>query len=100
MARHAPEQGLDHFGGKREAGARIDLWTYTAKDVHLQWYIRPLAGSGIVEANADDAPKYQPPKIKPEEIRPGMTKQFTFTERTPFCGAKGDNPSNSILRSA
>ena len=86
IPKHASEQGLDHFGGKREAGAKIDLWTYTANDVHLQWFIRPLAGSSVVEAKADDSPKYEPPAIKPEDILPGATKQFTFSQSKIFPG--------------
>ena len=86
IPKHAPEQGLDHFGGKREAGAKIDLWTYTANDVHLQWFIRPLAGSGVVEAKVDDSPKYEPPAIKLEDILPGATKQFTFSQSKIFPG--------------
>ncbi|MFO0883459.1 MAG: RICIN domain-containing protein [Pirellulales bacterium] len=90
IAKHAPEQGLDHFGGVREAGARIDLWTYTANDVHLHWFIRPMAGSDVAEANADKGPKYEPPKIKPEEILPGTTKQFTFKHSKIFPGTVRD----------
>ncbi len=90
IAKHAPEQGLDHFGGKREAGARIDLWTYTANDVHLQWFIQPLAGSGVVETKATDSPKYEPPAIKPEDILPGTTKQFTFSQSKIFPGTVRD----------
>ena len=42
---HAPEQGLDHFGGKPNPGAKIDLWINNPGDQHLQWLIKPLAGS-------------------------------------------------------
>lgn len=90
IAKHAPEQGLDHFGGKREVGAKIDLWTYTANDVHLQWFIRPLAGSGLVEAKADAGPMYVPPVIKPEDILLGTTKQFSFTQSKIFPGTVRD----------
>ena len=90
IAKHAPEQGLDHNAGKREAGARIDLWTYNANDQHLQWFIRPLAGSGVVDTKADDSPKYEPPAIKPEDILPGTTKQFSFTQSKIFPGTVRD----------
>ncbi|MEK6261261.1 MAG: RICIN domain-containing protein [Planctomycetota bacterium] len=86
IPKHAPEQGLDHFAGKREAGARIDLWTYTANDVHLRWLIQPLAGSGVVDAKETDSPKYEPPAIKPEDVLPGTTKQFTFSQSKIFPG--------------
>ena len=85
--KHTPGLGLDHFGGKRSAGAKIDLSTYQATDPHLQWFIRPLAGSGIVEAKtANPTPKYEPPAIRGEDILPGTTKQFTFTQSKVFPG--------------
>lgn len=90
LAKHAPGQGLDHLGGKREVGAQIDLWTYTPNDIHLQWFIRSLAGSGVVAAKVDNVPKYEPPAIKPEEIQPGTTKQFTFSQSKIFPGAVRD----------
>ena len=45
VAGHDPGRGLDHLGGKPTPGAKIDLWTNTPGDQHLQWLIRPLAGS-------------------------------------------------------
>jgi gluconolactonase len=90
ISKLSPEQGLDHLGGKREAGAQIDLWSYRAGDQHLQWFIRPLSGSGVVEAKADVAPKYTPPAIKPEQILPGTTKQFSFAQSQIFPGTLRD----------
>ena len=90
IAKHSPEQGLDHFGGVREVGARIDLWSYRGDDVHLQWFIRPLAGSGVVQADADQAPAYEPPAIEPEKILPGRTEQFRFTQSRIFPGTVRD----------
>ncbi len=90
LAKHAPGQGLDHLGGKREVGAQIDLWTYTPNDIHLQWFIRSLAGSGVVAAKVDNVPNYEPPVIKPEEIQPGTTKQFTFSQSKIFPGTVRD----------
>ena len=85
--RHAPEMGLDDQGGKQAPGSKIDLWTNSPNDQHLQWFIKPLAGSGVAEAKAaEDAPKYEPPAIKPEDILPGTTKQFTFTTSKIFPG--------------
>ncbi len=88
IPKHAPGLGLDHFGGKRSAGAKIDLWTYQATDPHLQWFIRPLAGSGVEGPTANATPKYEPPAIKPEDILPGTTKQFTFTRSRIFPGTR------------
>jgi enterochelin esterase-like enzyme/sugar lactone lactonase YvrE len=88
--KNAPEKGLDHFAGKQEAGAKIDLWTYKAADQHLQWFIRPLAGSGISEAKADAAPRYQPPAIKQENILPGQTRRFRFSTSKIFPGTVRD----------
>ena len=91
LPNHAPEQGLDHFAGKPIPGAQIDLWTYKADDRHLQWWIRPLAGSGVTNANSlDTKPQYEPLAIKPEEILPGTTKQFTFSQSQIFPGTIRD----------
>lgn len=87
LPKHAPEQGLDHFAGKPVPGARIDLWTYHANDRHLQWWIRPLAGSGVTSPNAAEMTSvYEPPMIRPEEILRGQTKQFTFLQSRVFPG--------------
>lgn len=90
VPKHAPGMGLDHFAGKREAGARVDLWQHKAGDQHLQWFIHPLAGNGVVEAKPGDAPKYTPPAIKPEDIKEGTIKQFQFTQSKVFPGTVRD----------
>ncbi len=85
--KHASALGLDHNGGKPNPGATIDLWTCNANDQHLQWFIKPLAGTGVAAAPAaGDAKAYEPPEIKPEDILPGTTKQFTFTQSEIFPG--------------
>ena len=87
VPKHTPDKGLDNFGGNKTPGAKIDLWENTAGDVHLQWFIRPLAGSGIAEANPASAPsQYVPPEIRPDDVLPGSTKQFTFQQSTIFPG--------------
>ncbi|MCX6900280.1 MAG: RICIN domain-containing protein [Verrucomicrobia bacterium] len=89
--KHAPALGLDHLGGKQTPGAKIDLWTRRENDQHLQWFIKPLAGTGVAAAlAADDAKKYEPPAIKPEDILPGVTKQFQFTQSKIFPGTVRD----------
>jgi hypothetical protein len=92
--KHAPALGLDDFGGKAEPGARIDLWAARSDDPHLQWFIRPLAGSPVKEAAASGAepvgPRYQPPPIRPEDIRPGVTKQSRFAQSRIFPGTVRD----------
>lgn len=91
VPKHAPEKGLDDFGGNKTPGAKIDLWENRVGDQHLQWFIRPLAGSGVAQTNAEDVgPKYEPPAIKPEEILPGTTKQFVFTQSKIFPGTVRD----------
>jgi len=74
IPKHAPGLGLNHFGGKRSAGATIDLWTHQATDPHLQWFIRPLAGSGVEGAErgrSEDGGRYAegpgPPQTKATE---------------------------------
>lgn len=85
--KHAPGMGIDDNGGKQNPGARIDLWTHNPNDQHLQWVIKPLAGSTVKEAPAAAEEKsYVPPEIKPEDIKPGEIKKFTFTESKVFPG--------------
>jgi len=87
IPKHAPDLGMDDFGGKQEPGAHIDLWTYKAGDPHLQWFIKPLAGSGAKESIADAEPKpYESPAIKPEDIKKGEIKQFVFDKSAIFPG--------------
>ena len=84
-----PKKGLDHLGGKPVAGARIDLWTNNPGDQHLEWIIRPLAGSmAAVASGTGESPpgSHVPPEIKPEEIRKGELKNFTFSNSTIFPG--------------
>jgi sugar lactone lactonase YvrE/enterochelin esterase-like enzyme len=89
--KHAPEMGLDDQGGKQTPGTKIDLWQNSGKDQHLQWMIKPLAGSTVPAATADaGVAKYEPPVIKPEDVLPGVTKQFTFTQSTVFPGTVRD----------
>ena len=45
VPRHAPEKGLDHLGGRAVAGAKIDLWANHPGDQHLEWIVKPLAGT-------------------------------------------------------
>ena len=88
---HTTGMGMDHFGGKPVPGAKIDLWTDTGSDTHLQWLIKPLAGSGVAAADADaGVAKYEPPVIKPEDVFPGTTKQFAFTQSAIFPGTVRD----------
>ncbi len=89
--KHAPGMGLDNFGGKQTPGAKIDLWENKGNDQHLQWFIKPLAGSAVAAAAEDaGASKYEPPTIKPEDVLPGVTKQFSFTTSTIFPGTVRD----------
>jgi len=84
VAKHAPGQGLDHFAGNPEPGARVDLWTNAPGDRHLRWFIRPLAGSGPPAAEA--APRYAAPDVRPEDVREGAIKTLRFTESRVYPG--------------
>jgi enterochelin esterase-like enzyme len=90
MPKHAPETGIDHNGGKPRPGTKIDLWAYRPKDQHSQWFIKPLAGSGVAQASADAGPKYEPAAIAPEDIPAGAIKQFRFTQSKIFPGTVRD----------
>lgn len=84
--KHAPRLGMDLFGGKQNPGSRVDLWDLQPKDPHLQWRIQPLAGSGVTQMIASTPSTYIPRTIKPEEIRPGTIKEFTFSQSKIFPG--------------
>ena len=89
VPRHAPEKGLDHLGGKAVAGARIDLWTNNPGDRHLEWIIKPLAGTiGTTASGTGESPpsSYEPPVIKPETILKGRIENFTFSKSAIFPG--------------
>lgn len=89
IPKHAPEKGLDHLGGKPTPGAQIDLWTNTPGDQHLQWIIKPLAGTTpAVAAGAGESPPsgYSPPEIKPQDVLKGEIKNFTFSGSAIFPG--------------
>jgi gluconolactonase len=93
IPKHAPDKGLDDLAGKQTAGAKIDLWQNGPNDQHLQWMIKPLAGSAVPAAsNTAEAatPRYEAPAIKPEDIKPGVTKQFKFTQSAIFPGTVRD----------
>jgi enterochelin esterase-like enzyme/sugar lactone lactonase YvrE len=77
---------MDLFGGKKESGARVDLWTLQPNDPHLQWFIIPLAGSVLHQEPAKDAASYEPPAIKSEDVPKGSVKQFTFQKSAIFPG--------------
>jgi enterochelin esterase-like enzyme/sugar lactone lactonase YvrE len=85
--KHAPGMGLDDFGGNQQPGARIDLWQHKPGDAHVQWLIRPLAGSGVSQAAEPAAmATYEAPKVSAEQIRAGEIKQFQFTQSAIFPG--------------
>ncbi|MEP6667640.1 MAG: RICIN domain-containing protein [Chthoniobacter sp.] len=87
VPQHAPDMGIDDNGGKQIPGAKIDLWKHNPNDPHLQWMIKPLAGSTAKDAPvAAEAKTYEPPAIKPEEIVPGEIKKFTYAESKIFPG--------------
>jgi gluconolactonase len=86
---HAPEKGLDHLGGRPVAGAKIDLWTNNPGDQHLEWIIKPLAGTMRAAATgAGESPPstYVAPEIKTTDIRKGKVKTFTFASSKVFPG--------------
>jgi len=86
---HAPEQGMDDFGGRQSPGARQDLWTNTPGDPHLQWIVKPLAGtlgSGANAAGDHNQSTYVAPEIKPEDIPRGRIQSTIFTQSRIFPG--------------
>jgi gluconolactonase len=90
IPRHAPGKGLDHLGGRRVPGAKIDLWTNNPGDTHLEWLIKPLAGTLAPAAGETPPRTYIPPEIKPEAVLHGQLKNFQFTKSTTFPGTVRD----------
>ena len=87
--KHCPNKGLDDFGGKQSPGAKQDLWEYRSGDPHLQWLLKPLAGTAVPAADSA-ASAYVAPAIKPEEILEGATKRFSFANSVIFPGTVRD----------
>jgi gluconolactonase len=88
--KHAPDKGIDDQGGKSAPGSKIDLWENRGNDQHLQWFIRPLAGTPAPAQGAAAVSTYVAPEIKPEDILQGTTKQFQFTQSKVFPGTVRD----------
>lgn len=87
IPKHAPDKGLDDFGGRTEPGSRQDLWQNTPGDTHLQWLVKPLAGTPIPSQSTEHSlPEYVAPNIKPEAILPGQIKTFNFAQSRIFPG--------------
>ncbi len=91
--RHAPGKGLDDFGGNTKPGARLDLWENKAGDRHLQWFIKPRAGSPTPAPSAaaeNGRAAYVAPAIKPADVLSGVTKQCALTTSAIFPGTVRD----------
>ncbi len=90
--RHAPDKGMDDFGGNKAPGAKVDLWVNAPGDPHLQWIIQPLAGS-LTAANPTPAHKvegYTPPVLDPSQVSPGSIQKCRFTSSKIFPGTVRD----------
>lgn len=85
IPQHAPDKGLDHLGGVANVGAQIDIWENRPGDNHLEWLIKPLAGTGIAATIAPET-TYTPPVLKPESMPQGEVKTFTFSNSKIFPG--------------
>jgi enterochelin esterase-like enzyme/sugar lactone lactonase YvrE len=88
LPKHAPDKGMDDLAGNKTPGTPQDLWTYRPNDAHLEWLIRPLAGSPVASDTAP--PAYVAPSIKPEDVLRGEIKQASFSESKVFPGTVRD----------
>jgi gluconolactonase len=91
IPRHSPENGLDHFGGDPRPGARIDLWTNKPGDQHLEWLVKPLAGSTTRASGGmgvTPPSTYVSPEIRPEAVLKGEIKDCTFSGSSIFPGTQ------------
>jgi sugar lactone lactonase YvrE/enterochelin esterase-like enzyme len=89
LPKHAPHKGLDDLAGNQTPGTKQDLWTYHPGDAHLQWIIRPLAGTPAPAAVSIPA-AYVAPRIKPEDVLQGVVKYASFTQSVIFPGTVRD----------
>ena len=84
---HAPEKGLDDFGGRQAPGSRQDIWQNSPGDTHLHWILKSLGGSPLAATSAADAePSYTAPIIAPEKILKGTTEKFVYNGSRIFPG--------------
>jgi sugar lactone lactonase YvrE/enterochelin esterase-like enzyme len=94
IPRHSPDKGLDDNGGKQKPGSRQDLWEYKPADEHLQWMIKPLAGTKAAASGGafpETAPAgYVAPEIRPEDVLKGRIEKTSFTSSTIFPGTVRD----------
>jgi enterochelin esterase-like enzyme/sugar lactone lactonase YvrE len=90
LPKHTNAKGIDHLGGVKTPGAKIDLWAYNANDKHLQWLIKPLAGSAIAAPATPEAATYTAPEIAPDKIQKGDIRKFVFTDSKIFPGTVRD----------
>ena len=93
IPKHAPGKGLDHLGGRPRPGAQIDLWTNNQGDQHLEWMIKPLAGSAAAVASGavETGPSnYVAPDIKPAAVLKGNLRNCRFSSSVIFPGTVRD----------
>lgn len=69
---HAPNRGLDDYGGGSEPGSQQDLWDLNPSDEHLQWTLTPLEGATL--------PSNMP--------RPGTIHELTLEQSRLFPGTR------------
>lgn len=90
IPKHAPDKGLDDLGGNQTPGAKQDLWTYHPGDAHLQWMVKPLAGTAVPTAADTARAAYVAPNIKPEDVLKGVVKTASFSKSAIFPGTVRD----------
>ena len=93
IPKHAPAKGMDDLTGNQTPGTPQDLWKNSPGDQHLQWIMKPLAGTPVSIANgAPDtgANPYVAPDIKPEAILKGEIKSFSYSNSVIFPGTVRD----------
>ena len=88
IPKHAPEKGLDDFGGNKNSGAKLDIWDYNSDDPHLQWRIIPLAGAKFPIFHTPKEGRIEKAAFTESSIYPGTKREVTVFIPAQYDGSK------------
>jgi len=88
IPQHAPGKALDDLGGKQNAGAKQDIWSYNPTDAHGQWTLTPLDGAQMPALAATAIATAPSQNGAPTNVPAGVVKTFAFDGSAIFPGTK------------